>query len=337
VQVDLRVVLPESYGAALMYFTGSKEHNIKIREMAVKKGLKINEYGVFNVKSGKKIGGRSEAEIYGIFKMGYIEPELREDAGEIESALRGDLPELIRLSDIKGDFHIHTEASDGTLSLSGIAEIARRKGYEYAVITDHSVSLKVAGGLRAEQLMRQKNAVSRINGKLRGIRLLSGSEVDILDNGSLDYGDDLLKKLDFVIAAIHTGFNQPADKLTARIIKAMRNKHVNVIAHPSGRLMGQRPAYELDYDKIFAAAAETGTAIEINSHPARLDLTDANCRRAKKAGVKLAISTDAHFAVQFDDMFYGVGVARRGWLEKEDVINALPLKELLKFARQKRL
>jgi len=336
-RVDLRVVSPESYGAALMYFTGSKEHNVKLREMAVKRGLKINEYGVFNVKTNRRIAGNSEAEIYDIFKMKYIEPELRENTGEIESALKGTLPKLIQLADIKGDFHVHTEASDGALNISEIAKIARKKRYDYVVITDHSSSLKIAGGLSDRQLLKQKEKIAAFNKKSKDIKLLAGSEVDILDDGSMDYRDDLLKELDFVIAAIHTGFHQPKDKLTTRIIKAMHNKYVNLIAHPSGRLIGERAAYELDYDKILAAASETGTAIEINAYPQRLDLTDINSRRAKEvAGVKLAISTDAHVASQFDNMIYGVSVARRGWLEKKDIINSLPLKELVKFVEKKR-
>ncbi|MDD5680857.1 MAG: DNA polymerase/3'-5' exonuclease PolX [Candidatus Omnitrophica bacterium] len=337
IQVDLRVVSPESYGAALLYFTGSKEHNIKLREMAVKKGLKINEYGVFNVKTNKKIAANTEKDMYGIFKMAYIEPELRENTGEIEIALKDGLPKLVRLADIKGDFHVHTEASDGVLSISEIAKIARQKKYEYVVITDHSASLKIAGGLSEREMLRQKEKIDAFNKKSRDVKLLAGSEVDILDDGSLDYSDSLLKKLDFVIAAIHTGFHQSKDKLTGRIIKAIRNKYVNLIAHPSGRLIGQRAAYELDYGKIFIAAAETGTAIEINAYPERLDLTDINSRRAKETGVKLAISTDAHAAGHFNNMIYGVSVARRGWLEKKDVINSLPLKEIVKFVAKKRL
>ena len=336
VQVDIRVVPQEDYGAALMYFTGSKEHNVKLREMAVKKGLKINEYGVFNVKTNKRLAGSSEKEIYGLFKMDYIEPELRENTGEIESAIKGTLPKLIQIEDIKGDFHAHTEASDGLLKISKIARIAAKKEYEYVVITDHSQSLKIAGGLRPRELLKQKEKIEAFNKKSRNLKLLIGSEVDILIDGTMDYRDEVLKELDFVVAAIHSGFNEPKEKLTMRIIKAMHNKYVNLIAHPSGRLLGQRAAYELDYDRVFAAAKETGTAIEINAHPERLDLTDINCKRAARAGVKVAIATDAHTASQFDNMIYGVSVARRGWMEKKDILNSLPLREVEKFVAKKR-
>lgn len=336
IRVDLRVVPPESYGAALMYFTGSKEHNVELRKMAVKRGLKINEYGVFNVKNNKRIAGAAEPEIYAIFKMAYIEPELRENTGEIQSALKDDLPKLVTMEDIKGDFHIHTKASDGMLTIAEIAKAASQKRYNYAVITDHSASLKIAGGLSEGELLRQKEKVAAFNKKIKEVKLLLGSEVDILDNGSMDYKDDVLKELDFVIAAVHTGFQQPKKKLTARIVRAMHNRYVNMIAHPSGRLIGERAALELDYDEIFTAARDTGTAIEINSYPQRLDLIDINCRRAKEMGVKMAIATDSHTRGQMDNMIYGVSVARRGWLEKKDVINSLPLKELLNFVKKKR-
>lgn len=336
IRVDIRVVSQENYGAALMYFTGSKEHNIKLREMAVSKGLKINEYGIFNVKTNKRLAGSSEKEIYGLLKMDYIEPELRESTGEIESALEGTLPELIKIEDIKGDFHVHTEASDGSLKIPEIAGIAAKKRYEYVIITDHSQSLGITGGLRPRELLKQKEMVEAFNNKSGNLKLLIGSEVDILTDGTLDYRDDVLKELDFVVAAIHRGFHESKDKLTARIVKAIQNKYVNLIAHPSGRLLGRRAAYELDYDKVFAAAKETGTAIEINAHPERLDLTDTNSKRAKEAGVKVAIATDAHIASQFDNMFYGVSVARRGWLEKKHVLNSLSLRELVKFVAKKR-
>lgn len=336
IQVDIRVVPQEDYGAALLYFTGSKEHNVKLREMAAKKGLKINEYGVFDVKTNKRLAGNSEKEIYNLFKMDYIEPELRENTGEIESALKGSLPKLIQIEDIKGDFHAHTEASDGLLKIPEIARIAAKKGYEYVVITDHSQSLKIAGGLSVRELIKQKKKIEAFNKKSRGLKILIGSEVDILADGGLDYSDEVLKELDFVVAAIHSGFHEPKDKLTARIVKAMHSKYVNLIAHPSGRLLGQRAAYELDYDKVFAVAKETETAIEINAYPERLDLTDTNCKRAKEIGVKIAIATDAHIASQFDNMFYGVSVARRGWLEKKDILNTLSLKEIVKFVAKKR-
>ena len=334
VQVDLRVVAPESYGAALMYFTGSKAHNIKMREMAVKRGLKINEYGVFRGK--RSIAGKNEEDIYSLFKMSYIEPELRENTGEIEAALRGGLPDLVKLKDIKGDIHVHTKASDGSLSISEIARLARAKKYEYIVISNHSKSLKIAGGLSDKKLLRQIEEIRRFNKGSKGIRLLAGTEVDIRDDGSMDYSDKLLRKLDFVIAAIHSGFRQSKEKLTARIVKAMQNRYVNVIAHPCGRLIGERDAYELDYEKIFAAARKTGTAIEINAYPKRLDLTDVNCRRARELGVKFAIATDTHTKDQMDNMIYGISVARRGWIDKKDILNCRKLKEVEKFVEKKR-
>jgi len=336
VRVDLRVVPPESYGAALMYFTGSKEHNIAMREMARKKGLKINEYGVFRKRGNRKIAGKSEDEIYSLFKMPYVEPELRENTGEIDAALRGRLPRLLSVDDIRGDFHIHTKASDGVLSISEIAALAKKRGYEYALISDHSASLKIAGGLGEKRMLRQIETVRRFNARYTGIEILIGSEVDILDNGDMDYSDEILKKLDFVIAAIHSGFKQTKEKLTSRIIKAMHNRYVNTIAHPSGRLIGQRDAYDLDYEKIFAAAKKTKTALEINACPERLDLTDINARRAREAGVKLGIATDTHTKHQMDNMIYGVSVARRGWCGKKDVLNCLGLKELKRFVQEKR-
>jgi len=336
VQVDLRVVQPESYGAALMYFTGSKSHNIKMREMALRKGLKINEYGVFRSKSGRKIAGKSESEIYSLFKMPYIEPELREDRGEIEAALDGKLPDMVGIEDIRGDFHIHTKESDGVLSIDEIARIAKKKNYEYAIISDHSKSLKITNGLSDKRLLKQIERVRSFNRNSKDIRLLVSSEVDIHDDGSLDYSDELLKKLDFVIAAIHTGFRQPKEKITARIVKAIENRYVNLIAHPSGRLIGEREAYELDYEKMFTAARKTGTAIEINAHPKRLDLTDINCRRAQELGVKLAISTDTHREENLDNMIYGVSVARRGWVKKGSILNCMKLEEVKKFVEKKR-
>jgi len=337
IHVDLRVVAPESYGAALMYFTGSKAHNIKLRELAVSKGRKINEYGVFRLKDNRKLAGKDEREIYSLFGMSYIEPEIREDTGEIELALRRSLPRLVRLGDISADFHIHTLASDGHLSLERIAGIARKKNYDYVVITEHSKSLKIAHGLSNEKLLRHIRYVRNFNKKQRKITFLIGSEVDIHDDGSLDYDNSLLRKLDFVIAAVHSGFRQSRDKLTRRIISAMRNRYVNLIAHPSGRLIGQREAYDLDYERIFATAKETDTAIEINACPERLDLTDVNCRRARELGVRLAIATDTHTEEDLDNMIYGVGVARRGWVGKECLLNCCTHNEVKRFVEKKRL
>lgn len=336
VQVDLRVVKPESFGAALAYLTGSKAHNIKLREMAVKKHLKINEYGVFEVKTDKQIAGKDEEGIYECLNLSYVPPEMREDRSEIDLALKGKIPHLLDIKDIKGDLHIHSDASDGALGLDEISDICKKRGYEYIVITEHSKTLGVAGGLSEKELFSQMKKIDKINKKLRGFRILKGTEVDILGDGSLDYKDSVLKELDFVIAAIHSGFKQSKDILTKRIINAMENKFVNMIAHPTGRLFGTRDAYQLDISKILKFAKDTHTAIEINAYPDRLDLNDINCQEAKNIGVTLGISTDSHTRDQFNNMIFGVYVARRGWLEKSNVLNTLHLKDLLRKVSKKR-
>ncbi len=338
VQVDLMVVKEKSYGAALLYFTGCKAHSIKLRKMAQQKKWKINEYGLFSAKgrstSGgkdtKQIAGLTEKEIYAKLKLSFIPPELREDRGEIEAAMAGKLPNLIDYNDIKGDLHVHSNKSDGAYSAEQMAQAARRKGYKYIAITDHSRSLKIAGGLSIGDLKKQKQEIRKLNKKFSNFTILIGSEVDIKDDGSLDYPDSILKELDIVICAVHTGFKQSKEKLTKRIIKAMQNKYSTLIAHPSGRLIGTRDAYELDYDEIFKAALDTNTFLEINAYPLRLDLTDIWSRQAKEKGLKMIISTDAHSTKHLDYMKYGIATARRGWLEKKDVLNTLPLKELLK-------
>ena len=330
IQVDIRVVKPSDFGAALLYFTGSKAHNIKLRKMALKKGLKINEYGIFRLATNKKIAGASEENMYKALKMPYIPPELREDKGEIESAIKARLPNLVRAKDIKGDLHVHTKASDGKLSPEEIAALCQKLGYEYVVITDHSASLKIAGGLEEKELMSNVKKIRKLNGKLRKIKLLAGTEVDILGDGQLDYKDSVLKELDFVIAAVHTGFKQSREVITNRVLKAMGNRYVNMIAHPTGRLMDVRGPYEIDLEKVFKAARDTDTTLEINSYPERLDLDDNACRRAKELGVTLGIATDAHTREQFNNMIYGVSTARRGWLRKKDILNCLDLEAFLK-------
>lgn len=329
-QVDLRVVEPESFGAALIYFTGSKEHNIRIRKMANDLGLKINEYGVFKEKTNKRIAGASEEEVYKTLKLPFIPAELREDRGEIEAGLKDKLPKLLELKEIKGDFHIHTKASDGAHSLEELAEAAKNKGYEYILICDHSQSLAVAGGLSASEILKQIEEIRKFNKKLKGFRVLAGVELEILSDGKTDYNDAILKEFDLVVAAIHSGFKQSKEILTSRIIRAMESKYVNIIAHPTGRLFGVRNAYELDFEKIFKAAKETNTFLEINAYPERLDLNDENIRLAKKSGAGLVISTDTHLINQFDNMIFGVATARRGWLEKKDVLNALSAEAVLK-------
>lgn len=335
-QVDVRAVEPESFGAALLYFTGSKEHNIRLREAAVKKGLKINEYGIFSVKSNKRLGGSTEEEIYRMLGLRFIPPELREDRGEVKAALEDQLPRLVELADIKGDFHAHTKASDGSDSLQDLVKAAAGKGYEYLAITDHSQSLHVAGGLKKRELLAQVKNIRAINKRLKGFRVLAGTEVDILDDGSIDFKDEILSELDIVVAAVHSGFKQSKDKLTKRIIRAMQNRYVSIIAHPTGRLMGSRDAYAVDMDEIFRAARDTNTALEINAFPSRLDLDDTSVRKAGQMGIMLAIGTDTHHVGQLDNMKYGLSVARRGWLEKKNILNSFGAEEVLKRTRKKR-
>ena len=335
IQVDLRVVEEDSVGAALAYFTGSKAHNIRLREMAVKKGLKINEYGVFDVKTNKKIGGKNEADIYKALGLLFIPPELREDTGEIEAAFERKLPELFELGDIKGDLHVHTKYSDGSHDIEELVDEARKRGYKYIAITDHSKGLGVARGMSIEKLLEQNKKIEAVNKRLKNFFLLSGVEMDIRSDGTMDYPDEVLKKLDIVVASIHSGFRQSKEQLTKRLVSAMKNPFVSIIAHPTGRLIGERDAYDVDIDEVLMTARDTGAAIEVNAYPLRLDLSDIYIRKAKGMGIPLAISTDAHVAYQFDFMRYGVGIARRGWLEKKDVLNTYPYKALLKRLKNK--
>ena len=331
-QVDLRVTEPDSYGAALQYFTGSKAHNIHLRTICLKLGYKLNEYGLF--KGDEKIAGRTEEEIYSALGMDTPPPEIREDTGEIEAALEHRLPKLVGYDEIKGDLHIHSNWSDGASTIEEIAKKAVEMGYRYVAITDHSKSLKVANGLSEEELERRNYEIDRLNEKFKGkIKILKGAEVDILPDGSLDYPDEILKGLDFVVAAVHSRFTQDN---TERILKAINNPYVNVIAHPTGRVIGQREGYPLDLEKVMKAAAETGTALEVNAYYNRLDLRDAHCRMAVKFGVKLVISTDSHHVDHMWMMKLGVGTARRGWVESKDVVNTGGLRELRRFVKEKR-
>lgn len=333
VQVDCRVVEEKSFGAALLYFTGSKNFNIKLRQLGQKKGLKINEYGVF--KMDRFISGSTEEGIFKILNLPFIEPELREDSGEVELALQNRLPKLVEVSDIKGDLHVHSKWSDGGNSIEEIASACQEKNYTYVAITDHSQSLKVAGGMTPADLKKKRQEIERINKRLSIFRVLYGTEVDIDSDGRLDYKDEILKEMDIVIAAIHTGFKQSKEQLTKRIIKACLNKFVHIIAHPTGKLWGTRDAYELDFDEILKVACDTNTILEINAFPQRLDLNDLNCRRGKEANVKLALGTDAHTTEQLETMRLGVAVARRGWLTSSDVVNTLSVDELLKILKKK--
>jgi DNA polymerase (family 10) len=330
IRVDLRVVEEESYGSSLAYFTGSKEHNIRLRKLAAEAGMEINEYGIFRGAGGIKLGGREEKDIYDILGLQYVPPELREDTGEIEASMRGDLPGLLDIFDIRGDLHIHSNWSDGRLDLEEIVKESKERGYGYAAVTDHSQGLHVARGLTEERLIAQMRAIDVMNNRLRDFRLLSGVEANIRTDGSLDVAEDILKRMDVVIASVHSGFKQTMERMTGRILTAMKNPYVSIIAHPTGRLLGERESYEVDMKEILRAAGDTGTSLEINSYPLRLDLAEPYIRTAKSFGVPIVINTDAHNAGHFDNMIFGVSAARRGWLEKHDVLNTLDCTQLLK-------
>ncbi len=333
--VDLRVVTEESFPAALLYFTGSKGFNIKLRQLANKLGFKINEYGVFsNDDKNKLIATSREKNIFSLLKLQFIPPELREDRGEIKSALDNNLPKLIELKDIKGDLHLHSDFSDGEDQISDMAKAAGKLGLEYIAVTDHSRSLKIANGLSTSRMHEKIKQLRQVDRKLKSIKILAGSEVDILNSGELDYPDSILAELDFVIAAIHSGFKQSKEQLTRRIVKACKNKFVNAIAHPTGILWGVRDSYSLDFDEILKVAFDYNVALEINSHPQRLDLNDSLAFRAKSEGVKIVINSDAHRREQLELMKYGVNIARRAWLQKSDVINCFTLNDLLKWLKK---
>ncbi len=317
----------------LQHFTGSKAHNIKLKQIAQQRGFELSETGLF--KEHTKIVVEAEEDVYTKLGLQYIPPELREDRGEIEAALEHDLPELITLQDIKGDLHIHTNWSDGLNNIEEIAEQARKMGYNYIAITDHSKSLKIANGLTEDELIKQRNYIKKLNKNFKGIEILAGIEVDIRKDGSLDYSDDILKKMDVVIASVHSGFNQDEYTLTKRLIKAMENKHVNIIAHPTGRLLGKREPYKININDVFKKAIENNIVLEINASPDRLDLKDVHCREAKKMGIKMVINTDAHEKSNLYDMEFGVQNARRGWIEKKDIINTKSLKDLKQILSRK--
>lgn len=329
-QVDLRVVDPKSWGAAMHYFTGSKAHNIRMRERAIKQGLKLNEYGLFDA-ADNYVAGAGEKDIFEKLGLPFIPPVLREDWGEIEAAAGGRLPDIVQLNDIRGDLHMHTSWSDGKYSAEEMVEAARQRGYKYVAITDHSKSLGVAGGLSDDDLIKHTDECRALNAKYSDIRVLAGTEVDIRQDGTLDYSDELLSKLDFVVASVHSGFKQDRAALTMRVVRAMQNPYVRVIGHPTGRLLGDRDPYELDFDEIMKEAARTKTCLEVNSNFHRLDLNDMHCRKAREMGVHVIISTDSH---NYDDLLnlpYGVATAQRGWIEKDRVLNAKPVEEMLAF------
>ena len=331
-QVDLRVVPDDSFGSALHHFTGSRAHNIALRRLARERGLKINEYGVF--RGRRRIAGDTEASVYASLQMPWIPPELREDRGELQAAQQHRLPTLIEPGDLKGDLHCHTDATDGAASLEQMAEAARGLGHRYLAITDHSHHLTVAHGQDAERLARQIDAIDAWNQGRRGFRLLKGVEVDILSDGSLDLPDGILARLDIVVGAIHSDFGLSRARQTRRLLRAMDNPNLHVIAHPTGRLIGRRDALALDIDRILAHAAETGVAMEINSQPERLDLNDELARAAAEQGVRLVISSDAHDTTQLGLLRYGVAQARRGWVGPEQVLNTRPWGELKRLLRR---
>jgi DNA polymerase (family 10) len=333
--IDLRVVEPAAFGAALQYFTGSKDHNVRVREMASRRGLRISEYGVFDEATGARVAGATEEEVYATVGLPWIPPELRENQGEIEAAREGRLPSLVTAADIRGDLHDHTDWSDGHHSLERLVAAAEARGYEYIVVSDHSRSLTIAGGLGIEELRAQRAAIRGLQPRFR-VRILAGTECDILADGSLDFPDEVLAELDVVLAAVHSRFKQSRAEMTARIVRALGNPWMNVLVHPTGRLIGSREPYDVDLEAVLAAAREHGKAVEINASPDRLDLNDVHARRAAALGVPVAVSTDTHYLREMDNLALGLGVARRAWLEAGQVLNARPLGDLLAWARPAR-
>jgi len=329
IQADLRVVPRQSYGAALHYFTGSKAHNIEVRKLGQARGLKVNEYGVW--RGERRIAGETEESVYAAVGLPYIEPELREAQGELEAARRGELPRLLELADLRGDLHAHTSASDGRNSVREMALAAKAAGLQYLAITEHSRRLAMARGLDPRRIEKQMAEIDALSAELRGITVLKGIEVDILEDGSLDLPDSILQKLDLAVGAVHGKFNFPRARQTERLLAALDNPHISILAHPTGRLIGEREAYELDMLAVMRKAKRRGVALELNAHPDRLDLNDVHCRMAKDEGVLVAIGSDAHGVDGFGVLRYGVGQARRGWLEKKDVLNARPLAELRRW------
>lgn len=349
IQVDLRIVPAGHFGATLLHFTGSKEHNVHLRALAQSKKMTLNEWGLYSLaeyeKSEKKPGevppvkavaAKTEKDVYAALGMKWIDPELREDRGEIEAAIENRLPKLIELENIRGDLHCHTTASDGQASIEQMAEAAKKLGYEFLAITDHSKTQVIANGLTAERLMKHAAEIRKVSDRMKGITLLAGCEVDILADGHLDFENDVLKELDFVVASPHVALKQPPEKATERLLRAIENKYVNVVGHPTGRLIFEREGLTFDFEKIFKAAADSGTALEINASYPRLDLNDVNAKAALATGAKLAIDTDSHRVESFPDMRFGIYVARRAWATAGDVINCMTLAKLRAFVKAKR-
>ena len=335
IQVDLRIVEHRSYGTVLQYFTGSKEHNVSMRQLALDRGYSLSEYSLTRLANGQDLFFDQEEEVYQALGLQYIPPELREDRGEIEAALGGRLPRLVEAKDIRGDLHVHSIWSDGRASIIELAQAARSLGYEYIALSDHSPSVGIAGGIGREKMEEKIEAVAEANDSLEGITVLMGAEVDIKADGSLDYPDDLLERMDVVVASVHMAQQQKERTITGRLISAIENQNVDIIGHPTGRIINQREPSDLDFHAVLEAAARAGTALEINAHPSRLDLNDVNARAAKEMGVQMSINSDAHDAGQLLNMKYGINVARRAWLEKKDLINAMDLKDLIQFLKKK--
>jgi len=336
-QADVRVVEQNCFGAALQYFTGSKEHNIELRKIAVEKGYKLSEYGLFERKTEKFVAGKTEKEIYKKLGFDYIPPELRENSGELEAAKAHTLPNLVQVTDIKGDLHVHTNWSDGSNTIEEMVAAAQSMGYQYVCISDHSRTRAIAHGLSIDRLLEQIKEIKKVQKKFKNIKIFAGSEVDILADGSLDFPDEILKKLDIVIASVHTGWKMPKQKMTARIIRALENPYVDILGHPTGRVLQRREPYEVDLEQIFKVAAEKGKILEIDAFPDRLDLKDTDVRRAIESGVMISIDSDAHATNQLSVMDYGVATARRGWAEPKNIVNCYSLKDLPKFFKKIKL
>lgn len=336
-QVDVRVVEPASWGAALQYFTGSAEHNVRVREIAKQRGLKVSEYGVFRIEDGERVAGATEEEVYAALGMAVPPPEVRENLGEVELALRGEVPSLVTLADIRGDLHVHTVATDGRSTLQQNRAKAADLGYEYIACTDHAYDLRMVGGLDLGELEEQWAAIDELNARGDGPVVLKAIELNIGDEGGVDYPDEVLARFDVCIASLHWGWNDTRERATSRLLRAMENPWVDIIGHPTGRLLGRRDPFDLDMEAVLAKAGETGTIMELNASPDRLDLCDVHLRMAKRHGVRICIATDAHEATQMNFMRWGVATARRGWISAADVINAQPLDTMLKLLKRARM
>jgi DNA polymerase (family 10) len=331
--IDLRVVEPAAFGAALQYFTGSRDHNVRLRQLAIQRGLKLSEYGLFDEATGARVAGATEEEVYGALGLPFIPPELREDTGELEAAREGRLPRLVEPGDLRGDLHDHTDWSDGHHPLDKLVEAAEARGYEYIIVSDHSRSLTIAGGLSVEEVRAQRAKINELQPRHR-IRILAGTECDILEDGRLDFPDEILAELDVVLGAVHSRFKQSRPEMTARIVRALGHPHLDILAHPTGRKIGSREPYDVDMEAVFAAARAHGKAIEINASPERLDMSDVHARRAAELGIPVPINTDTHYLSELDWTELGCAVARRAWIGPAQVLNTRPLEALLAWTRR---